>query len=55
MDVLVPECAAQSVGPANQLFALLIQTILGAHCAITPEAMWPRDYGPIAIENGKSR
>lgn len=53
MDVLNPECAAQSVGPANQLFGLLIQTILAAQCAISPKDMWPKDYGPTAIEQGK--
>lgn len=53
MDVLNPECAAQSVGPANQLFGLLIQTILAAQCAISPKDMWPKDYGPTALEQGK--
>lgn len=52
MDVLNPECAAQSVGPANQLFGLLIQTILAAQCAISPKDMWPKDYGPTAVEQG---
>lgn len=54
MEALTPECAAQSVGPANQLFGLLIQTILAAQCAISPKDMWPKDYGPTAIEQGKS-
>lgn len=52
MDILNPECAAQSVGPANQLFGLLIQTILAAQCAISPKDMWPKDYGPTALEQG---
>lgn len=52
MDVLNPECAAQSVGPANQLFGLLVQTILAAQCAISPKDMWPKDYGPTAVEQG---
>lgn len=52
MDILNPECAAQSVGPANQLFGLLIQTILAAQCAISPKDMWPKDYGPTAVEQG---
>lgn len=52
MDVLNSECAAQSVGPANQLFGLLIQTILAAHCSISPKDMWPKDYGPTALEQG---
>ncbi|XP_031636375.1 alcohol dehydrogenase [acceptor]-like isoform X2 [Contarinia nasturtii] len=52
MDVLNPSCAAQSVGPANQLFGLLVQTILAAQCAISPKDMWPKDYGPTAVEQG---
>ena len=45
MDVLSPQCAAQSVGAANQLFGLLIQTILSAQCSISPPSFWPDDYG----------
>ena len=55
MDILTPECAAQSIGPANQLFSLLIQTILAAQCAISPKDMWPKDYGPTAIQQGTFR
>ncbi|XP_031628483.1 glucose dehydrogenase [FAD, quinone]-like [Contarinia nasturtii] len=51
-SILSPQCAAQSVGTANQLFASLVQTILAAHCSISPPEMWPPDYGPKAIENG---
>ncbi|KAJ6636426.1 Glucose dehydrogenase [FAD, quinone], partial [Pseudolycoriella hygida] len=49
---LTSQCATQSVGPANQLFGLLIQTILAAQCNISPPEMWPKDYGPTAIEKG---
>lgn len=52
MDLLTPECAVHSVGPANQLFGLLIQTILAAQCAMSPKDMWPKDYGPTAVEQG---
>lgn len=52
MDVLSPECAANSVGPANQLFSLLVQTILAAQCGLSPKDTWPKDYGPTAIEQG---
>lgn len=54
MEALTSQCATQSVGPANQLFGLLIQTILAAQCNISPPEMWPKDYGPTAIEKGKS-
>lgn len=46
------ECAAQSIGPANQLFASLVQTILAAQCAISPPELWPEDYGPDALKSG---
>ena len=40
-----PNCDAQSVGVANQLFATLIQTLLATQCSISPPEMWPEDYG----------
>lgn len=46
------QCANHSVGPANQLFGLLIQTLLAAQCSISPPDMWPKDFGPTAIEKG---
>lgn len=47
-------CTAQSTGAVNQLFALLIQTLLAAQCEISPEHMWPKDYGPTAVKDGKN-
>lgn len=47
------QCAAHSVGASNQLFSVLIQTILAAHCNISPPDMWPNDFGPMAIKQGK--
>lgn len=52
MESFSPKCAAQSAGPTNQLFTTLFQTILAAHCSISPPEMWPRDYGESALENG---
>lgn len=52
MDSLATQCAAQSIGPANQLFGLLIQTILAAQCAISPPTLWPEDYGDKISVNG---
>lgn len=46
------QCANHSVGPANQLFGLLLQTLVQAQCSISPPDMWPKDYGPTAIEKG---
>lgn len=39
------QCAAQSIGPVNQLFGLLIQTLLSAQCSLSPSNLWPEDYG----------
>lgn len=50
--LLNSQCAAQSIGPANQLFAMLIQTIMAAQCSISPPDMWPEDYGPTALAQG---
>lgn len=52
MDGIASQCASQSVGPANQLFGLLIQTILAAQCSISPPDLWPKDYGEKFIEEG---
>lgn len=52
METLTAQCAAHSIGPANQLFTLLLQTILQAQCSISPPDKWPADYGPTAIEKG---
>lgn len=52
LDYGATQCAAQSIGPANQLFALLIQTIIAAKCAISPPELWPQDYAARALEHG---
>lgn len=51
--LLLPQCAARSVGPANQAFIQLIQTLLIAHCSLSEPDLWPDDHGPIAAERGK--
>lgn len=52
MDLIPPECALQSLGPANQLFSLLIKTIIASQCAISPASMWPEDYGEKLLKKG---
>lgn len=52
MNFVSEQCAAQSLGPANELFGALIQTILAVQCAISPSDKWPKDYGPSFSENG---
>lgn len=51
-SLLAPQCAATSVGTANQLFVSLIQTVLAAQCSISPPEMWPKNYGKIARKKG---
>lgn len=45
MEEVAIQCAAQSVGAANQLFGLLIQTLLAAQCSISSPSLWPEDFG----------
>lgn len=52
MSFVSTQCASQSIGPANQLFAVLVQTILAAQCNISAPEQWPTDFGPHALENG---
>lgn len=51
-NLIPPQCAAQSVGTANQMFTNLIQTILAFQCSLSPPEMWPEDYGKTAMEEG---
>lgn len=51
-NLIPPQCAAQSVGTANQLFTTLIQTLLTVQCSVSQRGMWPRDYGRIAAKQG---
>lgn len=53
MTFVSTQCASQSLGPANQLFAVLVQTILAAQCNISAPEQWPKDQGPNAFENGE--
>lgn len=48
------QCAAQSLGPANELFGALVQTILAVQCAISAPEIWPKDFGPSAIQHGET-
>lgn len=48
------QCAAQSLGPANELFGALVQTILTVQCAISAPELWPKDFGPTAMQNGET-
>lgn len=52
MEYVSAQCASQSIGPATQLFALLIQTIISSQCSISAPELWPQDHGPKALESG---
>lgn len=45
-------CESKSVGPVNQLFSVLFESLLLSQCAISPENVWPKDYGPTALAEG---
>lgn len=53
MDLLPEACAATSIGAGTSMFGLLFQTLLAAHCAISPSDKWPKDHGPTALKDGK--
>lgn len=46
-------CAAESIGPVNLFYGLFLQSIYASQCAISPLDMWPKNYGPTALEKGK--
>lgn len=48
------QCSAQSLGPANELFGALVQTILAVQCAISAPEIWPKDFGPSAMQYGET-
>lgn len=52
MDQLLGQCASHSLGASNQLFGLMIQTLIAAQCSLSPPEDWPKDHGPDAIQNG---
>ena len=54
MNITFPQCTSHSVGHANQLITTLVQTLLAAHCAISPREFWPADYGEVAVNKGES-
>lgn len=45
-------CSSQSIGPINELFVLLIKTLLSSKCTFSPDSMWADDYGPQALRDG---
>jgi hypothetical protein len=52
MSGIPQECLANSAGAGNNLFGVLLQTIIAAQCGISSTNSWPKDYGPTALEKG---
>jgi hypothetical protein len=55
MEFLPQQCAANSIGAANGLFGILVQTLMAAQCALSSSDRWPKDYGPTALEKGMKK
>lgn len=50
MTYVTTQCASQSIGTANELFAALVQTILVAQCNVSASNQWPKDYADHILE-----
>ena len=48
MEVSQQTCAATSLGPANNLFGVLFQTVLAAYCAVSPAEKWSTNRAQLA-------
>ena len=49
---MLSKCGALSTGASTNVFGLLVQTLIAAHCALSPPEMWPEDIAPYALEHG---
>lgn len=54
MPSIPGECAATSLGTANELLLTMFKLLIYAQCKISPPEMWPRDYGEVALEKGRT-
>lgn len=46
------ECAATSIGSANELLLTMFKLLIYAQCQISPPEMWPQDRGELALTEG---
>lgn len=46
------ECAATSIGTANELLLTMFKLLIYAQCNISPPDMWPQDRGELALKEG---
>jgi len=51
MDSVLGQCANYSIGPANNLFSVLIQTLVAAQCALSPPSRYPVGACPGDVAN----
>lgn len=51
---MLSKCGALSTGASSNLFQVLLQTLIAAHCALSPPEMWPKDMSQEAVDNGWS-
>lgn len=52
MDQLNSQCAAKSIGFANNVFGLMLQTFVASQCSLAPSDKWPKDYADVAMNGG---
>lgn len=48
------ECAATSIGTANNLLLTMFKLLIYAQCKVSPPDMWPQDRGEVALKEGMS-
>lgn len=52
-NIIPQQCAARSVGTANQLFSNLIQTLIAVQCGLSPPELWPQNYAQTTSFKGE--
>lgn len=52
MDYIPAQCASRSLGPANQMVNLFIQTLLSSYCMISDPG-WPKDCAEFVADKSK--
>lgn len=52
MPSIPAECAATSIGSANNLLLTMFKLMIYAQCQVSPPDMWPQDRGEVALKEG---
>lgn len=45
MDFYTSSCLGHTTGPAGQLLAMLMQSVMASPCNLSNSNIWPKDYG----------